>query len=80
MATKRRAAPKQRTLKSKVRARSRAELAKLKARRAAAQRALRRLGRQSAAASGPLKAGVRKAWSDLDSAVRQASRRFRSTP
>ena len=62
-----------------VQARSRVQLRKLKARQAAAQQTLRRLGRQSAAASGPLKAGVRKAWRDIDSAVRRATQRFRRT-
>jgi hypothetical protein len=62
-----------------LQARSRVQLRKLQARQAAAQQALRRLGRQSAAASGPLKAGVRKAWRDIDSAVRLATQRFRRT-
>jgi hypothetical protein len=46
---------------------------------AAAKRALAHFGRQSAAASGPMKEGLRKAWKDLESAVRQATKRFRET-
>jgi len=51
----------------------------LKAKQAVAQKALERFGRQSSAASGPLKSGLRKAWKDIDAAVRQATRRFRDT-
>jgi hypothetical protein len=46
---------------------------------AAAKRALAKLGRQSAAASGPVKSGLRKAWRDIEAAVRQATKRFRET-
>jgi hypothetical protein len=41
--------------------------------------ALARLRRRGAAAGDPLKAGVRKAWSDLTAAVREASKRYRAT-
>ena len=55
------------------------ELQVLKRKQAAANRALAKLGRQSAAASAPIIAGLRKAWHDMELAVRQASKRFRST-
>ena len=55
------------------------QLKALRVRQAAAHKALERFGRQSAAASGPLKSGLRKAWKDIDAAVRQATRRFRET-
>jgi len=56
------------------------QLKTLKAKQAQAKKALARLGRRSVAAGGPLKAGVHKAWSDLNAAVRAASKRFRETP
>jgi len=68
-----------RSAEAGVRAKSLAQLRKLKVKQAAAQKTLARLGRQSAAASGPLKAGVRKAWRDIEAAVRSATRRFRET-
>jgi hypothetical protein len=55
------------------------EVQALKRRQAAANRAMAKLGRQSAAASAPLVAGMRKAWHDVELAMRQASRRFRQT-
>lgn len=68
-----------RSAQAGVRAKSMAQLRKLKVKQAAAQKALAKLGRQSAAASGPLRAGVRKAWRDIEAAVRSATRRFRDT-
>jgi hypothetical protein len=55
------------------------ELQVLKRRQAAANRALAKLGRQSAAASAPIVAGLQKAWHDMELAMRQASKRFRET-
>lgn len=55
------------------------ELQVLKRKQAAANRALTKLGRQSAAASAPIVAGLQKAWHDMELAMRQASRRFRQT-
>lgn len=46
---------------------------------AQAKQALARLGRQSAAASGPILAGLHKAWRDVELAVRQSANRFRET-
>jgi len=46
---------------------------------AQAQQALAKLGRQSAAASGPILAGLHKAWRDIELAVRQSAKRFRET-
>lgn len=66
-----------RKAEASVRAKSAVQLRKLKAKQAQAQAALARLGRQSAAASGPLKIGVRRAWRDIEVAVRRATRRFR---
>jgi len=39
----------------------------------------RKTGRQGAAASGPILEGLRKAWRELDVAVRQGAKRFRET-
>jgi len=55
------------------------DLELLKRKQAAANRALAKLGRQSAAASAPLVAGMQKAWHDMELAMRQASKRFRQT-
>jgi len=55
------------------------ELRALKRRQAQAQKALAKLGRQSAAASGPLIAGLQKAWQDMGLAMHQATKRFRQT-
>jgi len=55
------------------------QLKALQTKQAAAKKALEHFGRQSAAAAGPLKSGLRKAWKDIDAAVRQATRRFRET-
>jgi hypothetical protein len=38
-----------------------------------------RLGRQSAAASKPILAGLQKAWRDVELAVQQSAKRFRET-
>ena len=46
---------------------------------AQAQQALAKLGRQSAAASAPILAGLHKAWRDIELAVRQSAKRFRET-
>jgi hypothetical protein len=43
------------------------------------QQALEKLGRQSAAASAPILAGLHKAWRDIELAVRQSAKRFRET-
>ena len=43
------------------------------------QQALAKLGRQSAAASAPILAGLHKAWRDIELAVRQSAKRFRDT-
>jgi chromosome segregation ATPase len=55
------------------------ELRALKRRQAQAQKALAKLGRQSAAASGPLIAGLQKAWHDMGLAMHQAAKRYRAT-
>ncbi|HJS38747.1 MAG TPA: hypothetical protein VJ789_11540 [Burkholderiales bacterium] len=49
----------------------------LRARQAKAKAALAKLSRQSAAAAPALKSGVQRAWTDLNSAVREAAARFR---
>ena len=46
---------------------------------AQAQQALAKLGRQSAAASAPILAGLHRAWRDIELAVRQSAKRFRDT-
>ncbi|HUG79123.1 MAG TPA: hypothetical protein VML57_16705 [Burkholderiales bacterium] len=68
-----------RKTEGRLRASSAVQLRKLKVKQAAAKRALAKLGRQSAAASGPVKSGLRKAWRDIEAAVRQATKRFRET-
>jgi len=55
------------------------QLRQLQRNQAAANRALAKLGRQSAAASTPIIAGLQKAWRDIELSVRQAARRFRET-
>jgi isocitrate dehydrogenase len=71
---------KSRGTEAKVREKYAGQIKTLKAKQAAAKSALTRLKRQGSAAGGPLKAGLRKAWRDLESAVRQATKRFRETP
>ena len=51
----------------------------LRKRQAAARVALAKLGRQGAAASGPILGGLQKAWRELDVAVRAGAKRFRET-
>jgi ribosomal protein L17 len=51
----------------------------LQARQAVARKALAKLGRQGAAASGPILGGLQKAWRELDVAVRAGAKRFRET-
>jgi hypothetical protein len=55
------------------------ELRDLRRKQAAAQKALAKLGRQGAAASEPIIAGLQKAWRDMGLAMHQAAKRFRST-
>jgi hypothetical protein len=55
------------------------ELQVLKRKQAATNRALAKLGRQSAAAGAPIVAGMQKAWHDMELAVRLANKRFRET-
>ena len=51
----------------------------LQQRQAQARLVLAKLGRQGAAASGPILVGLQKAWREIDVAVRQGARRFRET-
>jgi hypothetical protein len=51
----------------------------LQRQQAQAKQALVKLGRQSAAASGPILVGLQKAWRDIELAVRQSAKRFRET-
>ena len=51
----------------------------LQRQQAQAKQALAKLGRQSAAASGPILVGLQKAWRDIELAVRQSAKRFRDT-
>jgi C4-dicarboxylate-specific signal transduction histidine kinase len=55
------------------------ELRALKRKQTEASRALAKLGRQSAAASEPILAGLQKAWQDMGRAIHLAARRFRET-
>jgi hypothetical protein len=51
----------------------------LRVKQAQAKKALARLRRRSAAAAPPLKAGLQRAWSELNAAVKEAAARFRSS-
>lgn len=62
-----------------VRAKTQQQLRALKAKQAAAQRALARLRRQSEAASAPLLDGLHKAWVDMSVSLNEAAKRFRET-
>lgn len=55
------------------------QIRELQRQQASAQRSLAKLGRQSAAASGPILAGLQQAWRDIEVAVRQGAKRFRDT-
>jgi len=68
-----------RKAEASVRSSSREQMRKLKAKQSLAKRRLAKLGRRSAAAGGPLKAGLQKAWRDIENAVKRASQRFRET-
>ena len=70
---------KSRVAETRVRAKYAKQIKALKTKQAAAKLTLDRLKRQSAAAGAPLKAGFKKAWRDIDAAVRQATKRFRET-
>ena len=62
---------------ARIRAKRQVEV--LRKRQAAAGVALAKLGRQGAAASGPILGGLQKAWRELDVAVREGAKRFRET-
>jgi hypothetical protein len=51
----------------------------LRVKQAQAKKAMARLRRQSAAAAPPLKAGLQRAWTDLNAAVKEAATRFRGS-
>ena len=55
------------------------QLKALRAKQAQAKTAVAKLRRRSAAAAPPLKAGLQRAWADLNDAVKQAAARFRKT-
>ena len=55
------------------------QLKSLRAKQAQAKTAVEKLRRRSAAAAPPLKAGLQRAWADLNDAVKQAAARFRKT-
>lgn len=62
-----------------VQARYARQIQALRAKQAQAKKAAQKLGRRSAAAAPSLKAGLRRAWVDLNEAVRQAAANFRKT-
>jgi len=70
---------KSRGAEAKARVQYARQLEVLKSKQAQAKTALAHLRRQGAAAGGPLKAGLRKAWRDIEDAVKEASKRFRET-
>ena len=49
----------------------------LRVRQAQAKKAIRKLGRRSAAAAPSLKTGVQRAWAELNDAVKKAAAEFR---
>ena len=51
----------------------------LRAKQAQAKKAVHKLRRRSVAAAPPLKAGLQRAWADLNDAMKQAAARFRKT-
>jgi hypothetical protein len=51
----------------------------LQRQQAQAKVVLAKVGRQSAAASEPIIAGLQKAWRDIELAVRKGAKRFRDT-
>jgi len=51
----------------------------LRVKQAQAKKAVQKLRRRSAAAAPSLKAGLQRAWADLNDAVRQAAANFRKT-
>ncbi|MGH8688798.1 MAG: hypothetical protein ACREVQ_13945 [Burkholderiales bacterium] len=55
------------------------QLQALRVRQAQAKKAAQKLGRRSAAAAPSLKAGLRRAWVELNEAVKQAAANFRKT-
>src|SRR5687767_15853373 len=55
------------------------QIRQLQRQQAQAKRTLTKLGRQSAAASAPILAGLHKAWRDIELAVRESAKRFRDT-
>ena len=62
-----------------VEARYARQMQALRAKQAQAKKAVQKLGRRSAAAAPSLKAGLQRAWADLNDAVRQAAANFRKT-
>jgi chromosome segregation ATPase len=68
---------KARSAEASVRAGTTTQLRRLQSKQAEAKTRLAKLGRQTAAASGPIKSGLKKAWRDIDTAVRKATQRFR---
>ena len=55
------------------------QIRELQRQQASAQRSIAKLGRQSAAASAPILAGLQQAWRDIEVAMRQGAKRFRDT-
>jgi tRNA U34 5-carboxymethylaminomethyl modifying GTPase MnmE/TrmE len=62
-----------------VQARYAKQMQALRVKQAQAKKAVQKLGRRSAAAAPSLKAGLQRAWADLNDAVRQAAANFRKT-
>ncbi|MDH3320445.1 MAG: hypothetical protein OEO84_12260 [Betaproteobacteria bacterium] len=62
-----------------IEARYAKQMQALREKQAQAKKAVQKLGRRSVAAGPPLKAGLQRAWADLNDAVRQAAARFRKT-
>jgi len=62
-----------------VEARYAKQIQALRARQAQAKKAVQKLRRRSAAAAPPIRAGLQRAWAELNEAVRQAAARFRKT-
>ena len=68
-----------RRTEASVRAATSAQLRELARKQGEVHKALAKLGRQSTAASEPMIVALQKAWRDIETGVRQATRRFRQT-
>jgi hypothetical protein len=62
-----------------VETRTAKQIRALRLKQVQAKRAVQKLRRRSVAAAPPIKAALKRAWADLNDAVKQAAARFRKT-